>query len=252
MSFVSGDELIGDVIQVIADDLRLRAHPQNIVADPLDQRCFPAGRHGTERVPCMAGDKTELGGLNPKLPLDVGVSLARRLMVLHAVRAEAALEKIDDTAVLELTGLHLEQIVREREQPETCIAQFAERCRHLGVRRHRRKLLREFFLISVRNFDAPRIRQHLHHSRTDIRERNVAAGDRQRRRIHNEVGEPKAHGLSFAEDALEDWLHCLQIEQRFIDVEDDQRKSSHVMRLRFANSMLEDAFVLHAGRPISP
>jgi hypothetical protein len=40
---VSGDELIGHVIQVIADDLRLRADSQDIVADPLDQRCSPAG-----------------------------------------------------------------------------------------------------------------------------------------------------------------------------------------------------------------
>ena len=112
---MSGDELIGNVIQVIADDLRLRADPQNIVADPLDQGCFPAGRHSAKRVPCMAGDKTELGGLNPKLPLDVGVSLARRLMVLHAVRAEAPLEKIDNAAMLKLTGLNLKQIVREGE-----------------------------------------------------------------------------------------------------------------------------------------
>jgi hypothetical protein len=33
---MSGDELIGNVIQVIADDLRLRPNPQNVVADPPD------------------------------------------------------------------------------------------------------------------------------------------------------------------------------------------------------------------------
>ena len=119
---MSSDELIGDVIQVIADDLRLRADPQHIVTGPFDQRGLPAGRHGTQRVPCVAGDQTELRGLNPKLSFDVGVSLARRLMVLHTVCTEAALEKIDDAAVFELTGLNLEQIVREREQPETRIA----------------------------------------------------------------------------------------------------------------------------------
>ena len=85
---MSGDELIGDVIQVITDDLRLRASLQNVVTGPLDQRGLPAGRHGAKRVPCVTGDKTELRGLNPKLPLDIGVSLARRLEVLHAVRAE--------------------------------------------------------------------------------------------------------------------------------------------------------------------
>jgi hypothetical protein len=72
---VSGDELICAFIQVIADDLRLSADSQNIVADPLDQRRFPAGRRGSKRVPCVARDQTELRGLNPKLPLDVGVSL---------------------------------------------------------------------------------------------------------------------------------------------------------------------------------
>jgi hypothetical protein len=50
---------------------------------------------------------------------------------------------------------------------------------------------------------ASRIRQHLHYCRTDIRERNVAAGDCQGCGIHDEVGEPEAHGLSFAENALE-------------------------------------------------
>ena len=72
---VSGDKLIGNVIEVIANELRLRTDSQNIVADPLDQRGFPAGRHGAKRIPCMTGDKAELGGPNPKLSFDVGVSL---------------------------------------------------------------------------------------------------------------------------------------------------------------------------------
>ena len=58
---VPGDELAGNIIQVIADELRLRADSQNIVADPLDQRGFPAGSDGAERVPGMAGDETKLG-----------------------------------------------------------------------------------------------------------------------------------------------------------------------------------------------
>jgi hypothetical protein len=115
LSLVPGDELIGDVFQVIADDLRLGANPQNIIADPLDQRCFPAGRDGAERVPCVTGDQTELGGFNAKLPRDVGVSLGRRLVALDAVRAEAPLEEIDNAAMLQLTGLNLKQIVREGE-----------------------------------------------------------------------------------------------------------------------------------------
>ena len=124
-SAVSSDELVGDVIQVIADDLRLGADAQNIVADPLDQRGFPARRHGAKRVPGMARDKAELRGLDTELLLDISVSLARRLMVLHAVRAETPLEKIDDAAMFKLAGLYFEQIVGEREQPETRVAQFA-------------------------------------------------------------------------------------------------------------------------------
>jgi hypothetical protein len=115
---VSRDELTGNVVQVITDDLRLRPDSQDIVSGPLDQRCFPAGRHGAERVPCMARDKAELRGPDPKLSLDVGVSLARRLMMFHAVHAEAPLEKIDNAAIFKLTGLNLKQIVREGKQPE--------------------------------------------------------------------------------------------------------------------------------------
>jgi hypothetical protein len=74
----------------------------------------------------MASDKTKLGGLSPQLFLDLSVSLARRLMVLHAVRAESPLEEIDNAAVLKLPGLNLQQIVRKREQPEPGLAQLAQ------------------------------------------------------------------------------------------------------------------------------
>jgi hypothetical protein len=46
-------------------------------------------------------------------------------MVLHTVRAKSSFEQIDDAAVLELPSLHFDQIVREREEPKTCVAQFA-------------------------------------------------------------------------------------------------------------------------------
>src|SRR5262245_39851833 len=107
MFLVSADKLIGDVIQIIANDLRLRADSQDVIADPLDQRCFPAGRYGAERVPCMASDKAELRGANPQLLLDVGVNLARRLVLLDAVHAEPPLEKANDTGLLKLTSLNL-------------------------------------------------------------------------------------------------------------------------------------------------
>jgi hypothetical protein len=104
---VSGDELIGDVVQVIADDLRLRANPKQVIAGPLDQRRFPASRNGAKRVPCVTGNETELRRFDPKLIFDVAVGLRGRLMMLYAVRAEASLKEIDNAAVLELPGLNL-------------------------------------------------------------------------------------------------------------------------------------------------
>ena len=116
--------MIGDVVQVIAYDVRLWANPQNVVSGTFDQSGLPAGRDGAESVPCVAGYKTKLGRLNAKLSRNVSVSLARRLMVLDAVRAKSSFEQIDDAAMLELPGLNFEQIVREREEPETCVAQL--------------------------------------------------------------------------------------------------------------------------------
>jgi hypothetical protein len=66
----------------------------------------------------VAGYKTELGRFNAELFLNISISLARWLVVLHAVRAESSFEQIDDAAVLELPGLNFEQIVRERKKAE--------------------------------------------------------------------------------------------------------------------------------------
>ena len=74
-SLVTGDKLIGNVVQVIADDLRLRTDSQNIIAGALDQCSFPTGRHSAKRVPCMAGNKAKLRGGDSKLLLDVAIRL---------------------------------------------------------------------------------------------------------------------------------------------------------------------------------
>jgi hypothetical protein len=52
---VSGDELISDVVEVAANNLRLRADRQNVIAYPFDQRGFPASGHSAE-FPGVAGD----------------------------------------------------------------------------------------------------------------------------------------------------------------------------------------------------
>ncbi len=111
-----GDQLIGNTVQVCTDDLRLRANSQDVVARPLDQGSLPARGDGAKRVPCMASDQTELRGLNPKLPLDISISLARGLVMLHAICAKAPLEEIGNAAMFKLTGLNLKQIVCEGKQ----------------------------------------------------------------------------------------------------------------------------------------
>jgi hypothetical protein len=128
----------------------------------------------------MTRDETKLGGANSERLLDVRVCLTRRLMVLYLVRAEASVEKMDYAAALELTGLDLKQIVRQGEQPEPSATQLAQSVGNLGVRWHGRELLDELFFICIAKLDALRVRQHLHHGRTDIGERNVTAGDSER------------------------------------------------------------------------
>ena len=131
-----GNELIGDVVEIVADDHRLRADTQDIIAHPLDQSRLPSGRHGAESVPSMARDQTELRGLGSEFFLDVVVGLGRRLMVLRAIGAEPSLEEVDDAAMRELTRLNLEQIVRKREEPETRFTQLAQRRGDLGMGWH--------------------------------------------------------------------------------------------------------------------
>jgi hypothetical protein len=92
--------------------------------------------------------------------------------------------------MLELARLHLEQIVREREEAEARIAQLAQRRRNLGVRRHCGKLVRKLFLVLVIDLDAAGIRQHFHHRRTDVGERDIATRHGEGGGIHDEVSEP--------------------------------------------------------------
>src|SRR5215470_7078378 len=107
--------------------------------------------------------------------------------MLHAIRTESPLKEIDNAAMLELASLHLKQIIGESEESETCVAQFAERCWNLRVRRHCRKFLRKLLLVIIIDFDAACIRLHFHDCRTDIGERYIAAGHGQRCRMQDEV-----------------------------------------------------------------
>jgi hypothetical protein len=62
---VPGNESIGDIVEVVADDLRLRAYSQDVVSDTLDQCRLPAGRDRADGVPCVAGDKQNRDGSAP-------------------------------------------------------------------------------------------------------------------------------------------------------------------------------------------
>jgi hypothetical protein len=54
---VSHDKLIGHIVQIFADDVRLRTDSQDIVADAFDQCSLPTGRYGAKCVPGVAGDQ---------------------------------------------------------------------------------------------------------------------------------------------------------------------------------------------------
>ena len=98
--------------------------PQNIVAD----RLINAASQPAATAPSVSHVWHAIRqscGLNSEFPLDVGVNPARGLVVLHPVRAEAPLKKIDNAAMFKLTGLNLGQIVGQGEQPETRIAQLS-------------------------------------------------------------------------------------------------------------------------------
>jgi hypothetical protein len=127
---VPGDELIGNVVQVAANNLRLRTDSQKIIAGPLNERCVPASSNRSKHVPAMAGDHTQIGGLSAKFLLDIGISSGGRLIVLDAVRAQALLEEIGNTTVFQLlrySGTHAAPHgpirtpgLRSRASPASC------------------------------------------------------------------------------------------------------------------------------------
>jgi hypothetical protein len=92
------DQLIGDVVQVCTDDLRLWADSQDVVAHPLDQSSLPARSDGAEGVPCMASDKTKLRRLNPEFPLNIGVGLLLTDPAASPVRATDDVDVIVEVA----------------------------------------------------------------------------------------------------------------------------------------------------------
>ncbi|MGY4331838.1 hypothetical protein ACVWWG_006255 [Bradyrhizobium sp. LB7.2] len=119
---MTGDELLDNIDEIAADDLRLRTNSEDIVAGPPDKRSFPTGRHRTQGIPSVAGDHAELRGLGSKFMSDVGVGLRPRLAGLDAVHTERFFEESRDSCALELEGLNFGQVVSESEEPKTSTA----------------------------------------------------------------------------------------------------------------------------------
>ena len=113
-----GDELIGDVVEVVADNVRLRAYCQHIVADSLNlnQRRFPAGGDGADRIPGVTRDETELRGPDAELPFNVRRPQMQAYDALRCPHySKEPREKVSDTSMLHLTRLYLNSVVRESE-----------------------------------------------------------------------------------------------------------------------------------------
>lgn len=90
------DQLIGYLIQVSADEVWLRTDSEKVVTDSLDQCGLPAGSDSAKGIPGMASNKAKPRRRYSELLLSISVSVWRRLMVPHAICAEATLEEIDD------------------------------------------------------------------------------------------------------------------------------------------------------------
>jgi hypothetical protein len=56
----SRDELVCNLGQIVTHDLWLGTDLQKVIPVPLYQRCFPSGSYGSESIPRMARDETEL------------------------------------------------------------------------------------------------------------------------------------------------------------------------------------------------
>src|SRR6185437_9714609 len=104
---------------------------------------------------------------------------------------------------------------------------FGFRCTGLAEAWHGRESLDQLAFVSLAYPDAMRVGKHFHHGRSNIRERDVAFRQRQDRRIHDQVREPKPHDAFVSEDTLEHGLHDPEIEQGFVDIEHNQWMCSH-------------------------
>jgi hypothetical protein len=56
---VPGDEFIGDVVEIVADNVRLRPEPQHIIPNAPNESGFPPCRDCAQSVPGMGSDQAK-------------------------------------------------------------------------------------------------------------------------------------------------------------------------------------------------
>ena len=106
--------------------------------------------------------------------------------------------------VLQLPPGDLQRVVGEREQPEAMVAEPAQGRGDLGMGRHGGEPVGELGPVGVTDRDAAGGGEHPEHGAADVGERNVDAGERERLRVGDQIGEPQAHGGGVVEDPVKD------------------------------------------------
>src|SRR6185312_7359615 len=81
----------------------------------------------------------------------------------------------------------------------------------------------------VSDRDVARGGEHPEHGTADVGERDVDAGERERLRVEDQVGEPQAQGGGVVEDPVKGGAERIEVEQRLVDVEDDDRPPGDVL-----------------------
>jgi acyl-CoA synthetase (AMP-forming)/AMP-acid ligase II len=222
------DELVSDLIEVLADVVRLRADIQRRVALTKDERALPASRAGADRVPDVARDQADVAGSDLERGGYRVVGLLGRLVPLDGlVDAEAALEQVDHARLLQLPARDLQRVVGEREQPEAVLVELAQGRGDFGVGRHRGEPVGELGGVRVPDGDTAGGGEHPEHGAADVGERDVYAGQRERLGVGDQVREPQPHGGRVVENPVKDRVDPIEVEQGLVDVEDDDRLLGH-------------------------
>jgi hypothetical protein len=100
---MAGDQLVGDLTEVRAGNLRLGSDVQERIARPQDKRSLPTRRDRTQSVPGMASDQTDFRRLSLHCPRYSRVDFRRGLMTADVIDAEPPLEGVQQTGSLELS-----------------------------------------------------------------------------------------------------------------------------------------------------